>query len=76
MQTFKTSSYDNMVSRGADLLDKTVNFFDQIQSSKIAKVIGYTVAAVAGLFALGGILRVLAWTTTGFNQFTAVLHGK
>ena len=76
MQTVKTNSYDNMASTGADLLDRTINFIDKVQSNKIVKVAGYAVAAVAALFALGGILRVLAWTATGWNQFSSVLSGK
>ena len=76
MQTVKTSNYDNMASTGADLLDRTINFIEKVRSSKIVKVAGYAIAAVAGLFALGGILRVLAWTATGWNQFSSVISGK
>ena len=76
MYTSKANTYDNLVATGADFLDRAVNFIDKVQSSKILKVIGYTVSAVAGLIALGGIFRVLAWTTAGAKQFTAVLHGK
>ena len=76
MYTTKTNLYDISASTGADFLDRTVDFIDKAKSSKIVKMAAYAVGLVAGLFALGGVLRVLAWTTAGWNQFAAVLRGK
>jgi len=76
MQTIKANNYSNMVPMVSDFLDRTINFIDNIQSSKVVKVLGYAAAAVAGIFALGGLLRVLAWTTAGWNKFSLVLNGK
>lgn len=76
MQTFKTNNYGSMVSTGADLLDRTADFIDRVRESKVAKVLGYAIGAVAGLFILGGVLRILAWSTIGWNQFASALKGK
>ncbi len=76
MGTFKTSLYDSAVSSGSDFLDRAFNFIENVQSSRILKIAGFAVGAVAGLFALGGLFRVLAWTTAGWNQFSTTLHKK
>ncbi len=50
--------------------------YSAIKQNKVVKVVTVAAVAVAGLFAIGGLFRVLAWVTTGWNQLTAALSTK
>ena len=60
----------------ARISPKAKEIYHAVRSSRIVKAVGYMVVAVAGLFALGGLFRVLAWTATGYNQLAGSLAGK
>ncbi len=47
------------------------NFFENLTATTAYKVVVVAVVAVAGLLALGGLYRVLAWTMQGWNQLAA-----
>ena len=76
MLKIQASQYDRVVSKGADFLDRTVEFLDGIQRNKVARMGVYAATIAAGLFILGGVFRVLAWTMQGWNQFSTVLSRK
>ncbi|MFN8285956.1 MAG: hypothetical protein U0V74_04335 [Chitinophagales bacterium] len=59
-----------------NISDRVKKAYSAIKQSKVVKVVTVAAVAVAGLFAIGGLLRVLAWVTTGWNQLTAALSTK
>ena len=61
---------------GQNISDRIKNAYTTIKQNKAVKVVTVAVVAVAGLFAIGGLLRVLTWVTTGWNQLTAALSTK
>ncbi len=56
-----------------NISDRVKKAYSDIKQNKAVKVVTVAVVAVAGLFAIGGLFRVLAWVTTGWNQLTAAL---
>ena len=69
-----TTSYDNLVSRCSDFLDRSIDFFDVGTGTKIIRVTKQIVTVAAGLVLFGGLFRLLAWTASGWNQFSTVLR--
>lgn len=61
---------------GHNVSDRVKAAYKSIKENKIVKAICVAVVAVAGLFAIGGLFRVLAWVTTGWNQLTAAFASK
>ncbi len=61
---------------GQNASDRIKKAYTSIKQNKAVKVVTVAVVAVAGLFAIGGLFRVLAWVTTGWNQLTAALSTK
>ncbi len=61
---------------GQNISCRVKNTYTAIKQSKAVKVVTATAIAVTGLFAIGGLFRVLAWVTTGWNQLTAALSTK
>ena len=50
--------------------------FDTLKENKYVKAVVYLISAVIALLTLGGLFRVLAWTTLGYNQFAGALRRK
>jgi hypothetical protein len=61
---------------GQSISDRVKKAYTTIKQNKVVKVVTVATVAVAGLFAIGGLFRVLAWVTTGWNQLTAALSTK
>lgn len=59
-----------------NMTDRVKNTYTAIKSNKAVKVILVGMVAVTRLFAIGGLFRVLAWVTNGWNQLTAALSVK
>ena len=59
-----------------NISDRVKKAYSAIKQNKVVKVVTVAAVAVAGLFAIGGLFRVLAWVTTGWNQLTAALSTK
>lgn len=59
-----------------NISDRVKNAYTAIKQNKVVKVVTVAAVAVAGLFAIGGLFRVLAWVSTGWNQLTAALSAK
>jgi hypothetical protein len=64
------------IHSGQNASDRIKNTYAAIKQSNAVKVVTVAAIAVAGLFAIGGLFRVLAWVTTGWNQLTAALSTK
>jgi hypothetical protein len=47
------------------------SFFENLTATTAYKVAVVATVAMAGLLALGGLYRVLAWTMQGWNQLAA-----
>lgn len=59
-----------------NISDRVKKAYSNIKQNKVVKVVTVAAVALAGLFAIGGLFRVLAWVTTGWNQLTAALSSK
>ncbi len=59
-----------------NISDRVKKAYSTIKQNKVIKVVTVAAVALAGLFAIGGLFRVLAWVTTGWNQLTAALSTK
>lgn len=59
-----------------NISERVKKAYSIIKQNKVVKVVTVAAVAVAGLFAIGGLFRVLAWVTTGWNQLTAALSTK
>jgi hypothetical protein len=44
--------------------------------SKIVKAVRVAAIATVGLLAIGGLFRMLAWVTTGWNQLASAMTSK
>jgi hypothetical protein len=75
MNTFELKSQ----SRSIDW-DETFNGlkskYQSVKQNKVVRAIGIAIIAVASLFAIGGLFRILAWVTLGWNQLMSAFAGK